>query len=405
MQQFLNVFDNNIFLAAAGILILGFIFSRLVKYIKLPRVSGYIITGIIFGPSIIKLFSEQALHQFDFFPKFALGIIALVIGAQLSFKLIKRLGFRLILLTLFESFGAFFLVTFLLSLFKMPLAAVLPLAAIAAATAPAATVAVIRECRAQGPLTETTLAVVALDDAIAIILFGLILTLDPNHLTLFGKSTWQALSSSLLEIFVALLLGLAIGVISQLLFKFARERADNLTIIIGVVLLTTGLASFFNTSPLLSNMFLGLVLINLSQKNEHLIVDLEKFTPPIYCFFFVLAGANLNLAVFAQVGPILIFWGIIFVLARLIGKTAGAYIAGTLSKAPDNIKKYLGLTLVPEAGVAIGLSLLIGTSSAYFEFRSVILNVTLMAVAINELIGPICTKYALFKAGEATIED
>ncbi len=405
INQLLTLFKQDIFLLASGLLIIGFIFGRLINIVKLPRVTGYIIAGIIFGPSLLNIFSENYLTQLDFIPQLALGIIALVIGAGLHFDLVKRLGSRFILITILQAVGAFSLVFLFLVLFKMPLGAALPLAAIATATAPAATVAVIREYRAQGPLTETILSVVALDDALAIMLFGLVLTFDLKQLSTFGETALQSLSASFVEILVALLIGVILGLAAHFLIKIAKEVTDNLIIILGIVLLGIGLASISHTSALMTNMFLGLTLINVSSRNRDIVANLEKLTPPIYCFFFVLAGANLNLKLFITVGPTMITWGIIFVLARIIGKIVGAYVGGALSGAPEAIRKYLGLTLIPQAGVAIGLTLLITQDSSYFEFRSIILNITLIAVAFNEIVGPACTRFALFKAKEVTAEE
>jgi Kef-type K+ transport system membrane component KefB len=405
INQLLTLCKQDIFLSASALLIIGFIFGRLINMVKLPRVTGYIIAGIIFGPSLLNIFSEKHLTQFDFIPQLALGIIALVIGAGLSFDLVKRLGSRFILITILQAVGAFSLVFLFLVLFKMPLGAALPLAAIATATAPAATVAIIREYRAQGPLTETILSVVALDDALAIMLFGLVLTIDLKQLSTFGETALQSLSASFVEILVALVIGVILGLAAHFLIKIAKEVTDSLIIILGIVLLGIGLASISHTSALMTNMFLGVTLINVSSRNRDIVANLEKLTPPIYCFFFVLAGANLNLKVFTTVGPTMITWGIIFVLARIIGKIVGAYVGGALSGASETIRKYLGLTLIPQAGVAIGLTLLITQDSSYFEFRSVILNITLIAVAFNEIVGPACTKFALFKAKEVTVEE
>ncbi|KPJ64079.1 hypothetical protein AMJ44_13420 [candidate division WOR-1 bacterium DG_54_3] len=404
-EQLLKIINQDVFFSAAGLLILGFIFGRLAIIFRMPRVTGYLISGIIFGPYILKILSESSVSQMEFIPKFALGIVALIIGAGLSFGLIKRLGLRLLLITLLESLGAFFLVLLILYLFKMPIEAAFPLAAISAATAPAATVAVIREYRARGPLTETTLAVVALDDAVAIILFGIVMTLDLEHLSTLGETALRSLSFSFLEILSAMVIGVALGLAAFILTKITKEISDTAIIVLGMVLMAIGIASFSHTSTLLTNMFLGLTFINVSSKNTEIISNLEKLTPPIYCFFFVLAGAHLDLKIFLTSGLSLILWTLAFVAARILGKVTGAYIGGTLSKAPDVIRKYLGLALIPEAGVAIGLSLLITKASAYFEFRSIILNITLMAVAFNEIIGPICTKLALFKAKEATLEE
>ncbi len=405
INQLLTLFKQDIFLLASGLLIIGFIFGRLLNMVRLPRVTGYIIAGIIFGPSLLNIFSENCLTQFDFIPQLALGIIALVIGAGLSFDLVKRLGSRFILITILQAVGAFILVFLFLVLFKMPPGAALPLAAIATATAPAATVAIIREYRAQGPLTETILSVVALDDALAIMLFGLVLTIDLKQLSTFSKTALQSLSASFVEILVALVIGVILGLAAHFLIKIAKEVTDNLIIILGIVLLGIGLASISHTSALMTNMFLGLTLINVSSRNSDIVANLERLTPPIYCFFFVLAGANLNLKVFTTVGPTMITWGIIFVSARIIGKIVGAYVGGALSGASETIRKYLGLTLIPQAGVAIGLTLLITQDSSYFEFRSVILNITLIAVAFNEIVGPACTRFALVKAKEVTAEE
>ena len=405
LSQFVQLLEQQVFFAAAVLLIMGFLFSRLAKVVKLPRVTGYIIAGILLGPSIMKVFTHTALAQMEFMPQFALGIIAMIIGAGLSFDLIKRLGFGLLLITLCESLGAFFLVLLSLSWLKMPMEAVLPLAAIAAATAPAATLAVIREFRAAGPFTETTLAVVALDDAVAITLFGLIMTLNLKHISSFGEAALHSISQSLLEILLAFVIGLALALLAHLLIKLTKEMSDALIVIIGVVLLSVTLATVLGVSHLLTNMFLGMILINISTKNTEIIAGLERAAPPIYVFFFVLAGAHLDLDVFIKSGSTLIIWGLAFVAARMIGKIIGAYMGGTISRSSPAIRKYLGLALTPQAGVAIGLSLLISKASGYYDFRSIILNITLMAVAVNEIVGPVLTKIALFRAGEASKEE
>ncbi|MFC1511310.1 cation:proton antiporter, partial [Candidatus Margulisiibacteriota bacterium] len=255
-NQVWAILNQEIFLAAAALLILGFAVGRISKIFHLPRVTGYIIAGIVFGPSILKIFTESSLQQLEFIPQFALGLIALVIGAGLSFSLIKRLGWRLIIITLLQAVGAFFLVLLFLLVFKMPLGAALPLAAIATATAPAATIAIIREFRARGPLTETTLAVVALDDAVAIMLFGVILTLDIKHLSTLGQTALSSLSSSSLEILVALAIGIGLGIAVHLLMKTTKETSDGVIIILGAVLLGIGIASVTHVSALLTNMFL-----------------------------------------------------------------------------------------------------------------------------------------------------
>jgi len=401
LSDFYSFINKDIFVTASGLLIFGFAFSWIINRFKLPRVTGYLIAGIVFGPSILNIFSEGTLSKLSFIPQLALGIIALIIGAGLSLELIKRLKFRLIIITLLQALGAFVLVLIFLYLFKMPLGAALPLAAIATATAPAATVAVIKEYRSHGPLTETALAVIALDDAVAIILFGLVVTFDVSRIETFGAAAIQTLHTSIVEIVLALLFGIVLGWLTHLLIRSTRQATDTLIIVLGMVMLGIGLSGLFHVSALLTNMFLGLTLINISSKNSDIVTNLERLTPPIYCFFFVLAGAHLNVRAFGSVGSSILIWSVIFVFMRIAGKISGAYIGGIISKAPEAITRYLGLILVPQAGVAIGLSLLITPQSSYFDFRSIILNVTLIAVAFNELLGPPLTKVALFKAGEA----
>ncbi|PIS28803.1 hypothetical protein COT42_07005 [Candidatus Saganbacteria bacterium CG08_land_8_20_14_0_20_45_16] len=406
MEFSFSLLEQNVFFAAASILLLGFFFGRLANKLGLPRVPGYIFAGIIFGPNLLRLLSEKALVSFDFFPQFALGIIALIIGAGLNFQLIKRLGLGLILITLLESLGAFVVVFFLLLFFKAPLIIILPLAAISAATAPAGTIAIIREYRASGPLTETILAVVALDDAVAIVLFGLVLTLNVEHMSNFGSTALASLSTSMLEILAATVIGIVLGGLTTLLLKTTKEISDSFVIVLGMLLLGIGIASVSNVSALLTNMFLGLTLINLYAKTEELLVNLERLTPPIYCIFFVLAGTHLNFNLFITGGSLMLIWSSLFVVARIFGKITGAYLGAIMANASVTVKKYLGLTLIPQAGVAIGLSLLIGQASGYFEYRTMIINIVLISIVFSDgLIGPICTKYALFKSGEARAKD
>ncbi|MFH1541472.1 MAG: cation:proton antiporter [bacterium] len=400
-----QLLEQNIFITAAVLLIFGFLLGQLVKNFHFPRVSGYIIAGILLGPSLTSLFSEISIGQLDFIPQIALGIIALIIGAGLSFSLIRKLGFSVILITILQALGASVLVLILLLIFKMPLGAALPLAAIATATDPAATIAVIKEFRARGSLTETALAVVALDDAVAIVLFGLVLTIDINHLANFGHTALHSLSNSSMEILGAVLLGLGIGLAVHLILKLTKDLGDSLIIILGSILFSVGLANVLHLSALLTNMIVGITLINISYKNTESLENISRITPPVYCFFFVLSGAHLNLKIFAAAGTALTAWGIIFVAFRIIGKVWGAYFGGLLSQAEDKIRKYLGWMLIPQAGVAVGLPLMITATSAYFPYRSMILNITLIAVAFNIIIGPLCTKIALFKAGEATAKE
>lgn len=402
----MTIFDQHIFLVVAAILVLGALFGRLTNLFKLPRITGYILVGVVLGPSILKIFSEKSLMQLEFLPEFALGTVAFLIGAGLSIELFKKLGLQMFLITLFESAGAFFLVLFTLLFFKMPLGAALPLAAIAPATAPAATLAIIKELRCSGSMTNTVLAIVALDDAFSIIIFGFVLSIDVRHLGSFGQVALESLLVSFYSILGALLLGLVIGFITYFVAKLFKDRTDTMIVVLGMIFLGLAMANIFGVSELLTNMFVGFVFVNMvAGKNEEIIQLTEKITPPLYCLFFVLAGAHLDLNVFHSVGYSLMIWAVVFILMRGIGQVGGAYLAALLGKMPDKIRKYVGLTLIPQAGVAIGLSLLITPASSYFDYRTIIINVTLMGVAVNEIVGPILTKYAFVHSGEACLDE
>lgn len=403
-DQLLSLFEQHIFLALAAMLIIGPVLGRLANTVKLPRITGYIMTGIIFGPSLLKLFSEHSLVQLDFLPEFALGVVALLIGGGLSIDLMKRLGWRMFLITLGESFGAFFLVLFSLLALKMPLGAALPLAAIAPATAPAATLAIIREFRCSGPMTETVLAIVALDDAFSIVLFGLVMSIDIRHLENLSSALVHSLSSSFYSILLSLIVGSLLGIVTHLLIKMFKDIADSTIIVLGMVFLGLGIALSLNISTLLTNMFIGFALINVSARNDELIKASERLTPALYCLFFVLAGAHLNFGVFKNVGLTMMVWAVVFILTRGAGQIGGAYFTALAARLPETIRKYIGLTLIPQAGVAIGLSLLITEGSGYFDYRLIILNITLMAVAVNEIVGPILTKYAFIQSKEAVLD-
>lgn len=405
ISQIYTLFNQHIFLAIAGMLVLGPILGRLANSVRLPRITGYIVTGIAFGPSLLKIFSETTLTQLEFMPEFALGVVALLIGGGLSIELLKRLGWRMFLITLGESFGAFFLVLFALLALRMPLGAALPLAAIAPATAPAATLAIIREFRCRGPMTETVLAIVALDDALSIILFGLVMSVDIYHLENVSAMLLHSLSGSLSSILLSLLIGSILGMLAHFLMKVFKDVADSVIIILGMVFLGISVASILDISTLLTNMFIGFAIINLSSNNEEILKASERLTPALYCLFFILAGAHLNFGVFKIVGWTMMVWAVIFILTRGVGQIGGAYLAALAARLPEKIRNYVGLTLIPQAGVAIGLSLLITSASGYFAYRSIILNITLMAVAVNEIVGPILTRYAFFKAQEARPEE
>jgi Kef-type K+ transport system membrane component KefB len=394
IQLILDLVNSQVYIGLALLLLGGYIVAKYAVNLKVPKVTGYIITGIILGPSILNVFNEKTLSFLEFVPYVTLGIIAVVIGASLNFGLLKNLKLQLFSITIFQALGAFFLTLIALLLAGLAPGAAVPLAAIACATAPAAIISVIREYKAYGTLTNMTLGVIALDDAISLIIFGIVLSFDIHNLSFLFLS----------EIFNSFLVGAALAFIAH--FLASRHRFfDNAILIFSMIFLGIGLSKVLGLSYLLTNMFFGFVLVNINAKNKKNVQEIEKYTPPFYCLFFVLAGTYLDFGVFKVFGPIMIIWVGLFIVSRFLGKVGGVYLGARVGNSAPKIRKYLGLTLLPQVGVAIGLTMLIGPESYYFEYKSIILNITLAAGAVNELLGPFLAKYALVKSGEALAEN
>ncbi|MFC1752799.1 cation:proton antiporter [Thermoproteota archaeon] len=392
--------DVQIYIGLAILLLGGFIFAKYTPKFKLPKVTGYLLTGIILGPSVLNLFSEKTINNLEFIPYMTLGLIAVMIGAGLSFDLLKHIKMQLLAITIFEAFGALIFTTTILLLFGMDLGAVLPLAAVGCATAPAATIAIVKEYRAYGPFTNMVLGVVALDDAIAMIVFGFILSFDLNNSSLLGAGLPSFFHLFLFEMFNSILIGSLLAVAANIFMRRSRF-IDNVVVIFGMVFLGIGISKIMHLSYLLTNMAFGFVLANISTKNIKSIQELEKFMPPIYCAFFVLAGTSLNLKVFTALGSTMLVWASLYIVFRSAGKMTGSYLGAFITKAPLKIRNYLGFTLIPQAGVAIGLTMLITEGSFYFPYKPIIINLILASVAVNEIIGPLLARFALFKAEEA----
>jgi len=398
----------NIIFALGIFLLVGYLSGRVASRFKIPEITGYIVAGILIGPSVFHLIPESITeHKLDFVVDLALGLIAFSIGGGLNLKQVGKLGKSILSITLFQCIGAFLLVTLSIFLFSNVLRGDRPgllslsllLGAIASATAPAATIAVINELKAKGPFTTTLLSVVALDDALAIGIFGIA---HAFAISLLGKggSTLQMVSSPVREIFGSLILGGAAGYILHLIFPFFKTRREILMIVLGSVLFISGCAVALHFSSLLTNISAGFVVVNLARRNQRFVTSLDDFTPPIYAVFFVLAGTHLKFAMLAKVGLL----GLIFILARCIGKIGGTFVGGHISKTPDIVKKWLGISLLPQAGVAVGLALIAYENPILAPYSDILINVVLASVAINEIIGPPATALALRKSKEVNLK-
>ncbi len=385
----------NILLSLSLAMAFGLAMSRVMKLFNLPNVTGFLIAGLLVGPYCFKLYPTEFLDASQVVTTVALGFIAFSIGGEFKFSSIRQLGSAAVTITLFQALMATFLVDVTLILFGFPLPVSLTLGAIATATAPAATLMVVRQFKARGPVTSTLLPVVAMDDAVGLVVFSISLSLAK---TFSGNafSVRETLLQPVVEIALSLLIGLAIGFLVALCTRFFHSRSNKLCIIIAAVLLGVALSQLWDLSSLLLCMAIGACYVNLKNEDEVSLVleQCDRWTPPLFMLFFVISGAELDLAVIPTVGLL----GVLYLLARSLGKYFGSYIGARIVGADANIRKYLGITLLPQAGVAIGMAQLV--ISALPEFGSSIRAVVLCATLIYELVGPLLTKWALTRAGE-----
>lgn len=433
--------DPYIYLYLAALLLAGLLSTRLMKIVKLPNVTGYIITGIIMGPFVFGLLwngfnfdlandaTQSPVYSYvsslSWVSNVALGFIAFSIGSSFKSDVIKSVGKKVIVITIFEALGGSLVVAgVLLALhFIWPDTVSLPLAltlgAIAAATAPAATLMVVKQYKAKGPVTQTLLPVVALDDAAALILYAILYQIAQALALGDGFNLYEMLAKPILEIIISLGLGAVLGFLIAGASHFFKSRANRLIWVITIVFLALGLYYLFQQdfmgnfelSSLLICMMAGAIFANF-QKSSYITFEfMDRFTTPIYMLFFVLSGASLDLSVFASdKGWIVIVLALIYAVSRFAGKWIGTFGAAKITKAEDSVQKYLGFCLVPQAGVAIGLAT---TASHAFGSSSnpdiqlvgsFVLAIILTSTLIYEIIGPISTKIALSKAGEITLE-
>ncbi|MBQ8177875.1 MAG: cation:proton antiporter [Clostridia bacterium] len=398
----------NAILGVALAMVFGLILNRVMKLFNLPNVTGYLIAGIIVGPYCINLLNTENIADISFISTIALGFIAFSIGGEFKLDAIKRLGGKVLTITFMQAFGA---VAFVMaglfivqaidpSLISTP--AILLLAAIATATAPAATLMVVRQYKARGPVTETLLPVVAFDDAIGLVVFAICFGVA-KVLAGGGEITAKTIAlQPLLEIVLSLAIGCALGLILAGVCKLFKSRANRLSAMVATVLVAVGLCEIeilgVHMSSLLICMMVGAAFTN-ARKDAVIILDgAERWTPPLFMLFFVISGATLDLDVIPYIGVI----GIVYIVMRSFGKYLGAFAGGLVTKADKNVKNYLGITLLPQAGVAIGMAQTVGGEPMLATISQSIVTVVLCATLVYEIIGPLLTKICLKKAGEIT---
>lgn len=381
-------------LSLAIILLTGLIFEKIIRLFKLPNVTGYLIGGLLIGPSVLNLVTEGQLESLSFVSSIALGFIAFSIGGEFKMSYFKRVGLTPIIIAIFESLMAVFMVTGTLILFGFDKAFSIVLGAIAAATAPAATIMVIKQYKAKGSLTETLLSVVALDDAVALIVFGVAVAISQMINNPSGANLLSQIASPVIEILMSLVIGGILGFLLVLPVRFYKDDASRQSLIYIFIFIALYIASKGGYSDLLTIMAMGAVFTNLSNESLKLMRIADVMTPPIFMAFFVISGADLKLSILPSIGLV----GIIYVVIRSVGKVLGASIGAILSKSDANIRKYLGFALLPQAGVAIGLTVVAKTVVP--QYAETIRAVILCGTLIYELIGPAVSKWALTKAGD-----
>lgn len=388
----------------------GLLFGKLAKIVKLPNVTGYLIGGLIVGPSVLGLLDADFFAGLELISTVALGFIAFSIGNEFKISYFKRVGPGSIIIAFFEAFfGVIFVLGMLLLFFVLTknltietLRFSLVLSAIAAATAPASTLLVIRQYKAKGPLTDTLLSVVAIDDSVAIVLFGILVAVANalNPLAVHTSLISQ-IFAPILEILISLGIGAFFGLIITFGIKWFTGRGNRISLVVAVIFLTIFIADWAGGSSLLACMIVGAFFANLSEKYEEINGLIYFVTPPIFIIFFVLSGAELQLNVLLSIGAI----GLIYALFRVFGKIFGAWFGAKISHSDPVVSKLLGFTLIPQEGVSIGLSI---AAAAVFGTGSILgtqIRVVILAtVLIYELIGPVVTKMVLKKAGEIHID-
>ncbi len=400
-------------LTAVGLAVLfGFFFGEGTRRIRLPSIIGYMILGVVLGPSVLDVIGEPMMEQLTFVTQIALGLVAFGIGAQLSPASLKRLGSGIISIILAESFGAFLVVTGAVFLVTRDLPTALIFGAMAPASAPAGTVAVIEEYRARGTLTKALYAVVGFDDGLAIIIFGFAAAAARSALLSGAPGAASGLASSLLEPLREIGLSLAVGSVVGLLFaplvRRLRESGRILIPIIGCVLLATGISVQWHLSLILTNMAIGFVLAATQRQAfvQRVLAAHHELMPLAFVLFFCLAGAHLEIRALPALGLV----GTVYLLARSAGLIGGAWIGAALGRVESKIRKYLGLGILSQAGVAIGLSLVVSHDFARLgqeyniphaaKIGAAVLTTVAATSILFEIIGPILTRVALRRAGE-----
>ena len=394
----------------------GLMLSRLAKKVKLPAVTAYLVAGILVGPYVLGAFgvpglgfvSMEDINSYSILSDVALGFIAFSIGNEFRLTQLRAIGRQATVIGIAQAvlttlvvdaalIGLHFLIPD-----KLPLPSAIVLGAVASATAPAATLMVVRQYKAKGPVTDILLPIVALDDAVGLVLFAI--SFGVARALMAGQvDLLSIILEPILEVMCSLLLGAVMGFLFNFFEQFFHSRSKRISMSVTFVLITVALSMLefevggvhIAFSPRLVCMMLGTVFCNICDFSEELMDRVDRWTAPLFVLFFVISGAELELAVFKD--WVIVVVGIVYILSRCVGKYFGARSSASLMKCNPNIVKYLGITLFPQAGVALGMAIKAETLGPE---GAIVANITLFSVLIYELVGPFLTKISLQKAGE-----
>lgn len=383
-------------------IICGLLGGKCSNRLKSPAVVGYLIVGLILGQSGLNLFGLKVLGKLGVFNDLALSLIAFMIGSEMLMSVLRKIGKGIAIIIFSESFGAFLLVAGGVYLLTRKLYMALIFGAMAPASAPAGTAVVLQEYRAKGPLTNALYAVVGLDDGLAIVIYAFAAALSRAFLTGEQTSIYYILKGPVIEISGALLLGGFVGISLGYFIRKVDNRNEVLAISLGAIFICTGLSNYFKFSLILTNLIAGMVSANFFVFANRRITDtFASITTPIYIVFFVIAGAHLQIRLLPSMGLI----GIVYILCRIVGLVGGSFMGATIAKSEPVIRKYLGLGILSQAGVAIGLALLVTREFASLgeagqKLSILMINTIAATTIVFEIIGPIATKIAISKSGE-----
>lgn len=402
-----DLLSAHVLFTLGTMLLCGYAFGRICGKLRLPEITGFIIAGIIVSPAALGLIPHHLTPSLGVVTEVALGLIALTIGSEFSWAKLRRLGKEIVIIVAVQLVLVFVVVTTAMVVVGLALPYALLLGSIATASSPAVIVAVVQNLRAYGRFIDYLYGVVALLDAGTVILFGISFSLASGMLGLnpAGSSSTDLLFIALSEVVLSLLGGAVIGCILHWSLRNRRRTSELVLITLGVVFAGTAVSIVFHLSPLLVNMTAGAVLINLTPRHHRVFRSLEPLTPPLYALFFVLAGAELRLGILMQ--PNILLLGGTYVVFRNLAKTVGTQLGATISKTPEPIRSNLGLTMFPQAGVALGLVLMIQAPPVaelmtieQRSFVEILVNIVLLSVFVNQLFGPPLAKRAVIRGNE-----